>query len=86
MERFRMTFMLVDINEFPRRRWIVRSKGTTAVVEQSNEEDQNESIYHYRLHGRIYGRILVKRPQNPIQSSSASHVQLWVTTPDLNEK
>lgn len=43
MDRFRTTFTLVD-NTHPQRRRTVRTEDAIAAVEQSIEEDPNESI------------------------------------------
>ncbi|XP_054745598.1 uncharacterized protein LOC129249937 [Anastrepha obliqua] len=45
MDRFRTTFALVD-NTHPQRRRTVRTEDAIAAVEQSIEEDPNESIRH----------------------------------------
>ncbi|XP_073831484.1 uncharacterized protein [Musca autumnalis] len=45
MDRFRTTFTLYD-NTHPQRRQTVRTEETIAAVEQSVEEDPNESIRH----------------------------------------
>ena len=66
MDRFRTTFTLCD-NTHPQRRRTVRTEETIAAVEQSVEEDQNESIRHRAQQLELCPSTLWKMKIGPVE-------------------